>query len=303
MKYKNGQLFWGFLFLTIGALFLMDKYEYYLFIPDGIVSYWPLLIILWGIAILVKNTILKPIVSVVSGVFVGLFLYGSIFGFNHHNFDSNDIEKHEISTSTFFEEFKDSIEFATLSLRTGATKITVEGNTDQLISGTSSGVFNAFNFKTRYRDNTARVVLRHTKDDIDLFGDNNYRKLDFSLSSIPVWDIDLRIGAANIKMDLSEYKVSALNIETGATTSDLKLGDKLENVKINIEMGAATMQLHIPKESGCQIKGDMVMVVKDLEGFTEYEEKYHRTDNYETAKNKIDIKFDGGVSTLKVKRY
>jgi hypothetical protein len=63
------------------------------------------------------------------------------------------------------------------------------------------------------------------------------------------------------------------------------------------------MTLQIPKESGCQIKGDMVMVAKDLEGFTEFDDKNYRTDNFESAKNKIEIKFDGGVSSLKVLKY
>jgi hypothetical protein len=302
MNYKNGQLFWGFLLLTIGVLFLLDRNDIYFYIPDGIISYWPLLIILWGIAILVKNTILKPIVSIASGIFVGMFIFGTVFGF-HFNTDSNNFEEQEVSTSTFFEEYRDSTEYATLSLRTGASKIIVEGKTDQLISGTSSGIYNVFNFKTRYRDNTARVVLRHTKDDMTLFGDNNYRNLNFSLNSKPIWDIDLKIGAANIKMDMSDYKIASFDIETGATNSDLKFGDKLENVKVKIEMGAAKMTLQIPKESGCQIKGDMVMVAKDLEGFTEFDEKNYRTDNFESAKNKIEIKFDGGVSSLKVLKY
>ncbi len=302
MKYKNGQLFWGFLLLTIGVLFLLDKNEIYLLIPDSIISYWPLLVILWGIAILTKNTILKPIVSVVSGIFVGLFLFGSVFGFHYNSCENND-EENAITTSTFFEEFKDSTEYATLSLKTGANKINVGGLTSQLITGTSSGIYNIFNFKTRYRDNRARVVLRHTKDDINLFGDNNYRSLEFSLNPKPIWDIDLEVGVSTLKMDLSEYKISSFNIETGATNSDLKFGDKLENIRINIEMGAAKMKLHIPKNSGCQIKGDMVMVVKNLDGFKEYNNKYYRTDNYESAQNKIEIRFDGGVSTLKVERY
>ena len=302
MKFKSGQLFWGFLFLTIGVLFLLDKNEFGLFIPDEITSYWPLLIILWGIAIIVKGTILKPIVSVISGVFLGLFLYGSIFGFSHNTHSDEYIER-EITTATFYEDYRDPIESATLSLRTGASKITIDGITDKLISGSSSGILNAFRFKTRYRDNTARIILRHSKDDVDLFGENNYRRMEFSLNPNPVWNIDLQVGAATLKMDLSDYKVSKFNIETGATTTNLKFGDREENIKVNIEMGAASMKIQIPKESACLIKGDMVMVVKDLDGFEDIGKKRYQTENFNSAQNKIYINFDGGVSTLKVKRY
>ncbi len=302
MKFKSGQLFWGFLFLTIGVLFFLDKNDFQLLIPSEISSYWPLLIILWGVAIIVKGTILKPIVSAISGAFLGIFLFGSIFGFEHFPNNQDEIER-EITTAAFYEDYRDSIEYATLSLRTGASKIKVGGITDKLISGSSSGTFNSFNFKTRYRDNSARIVLRHSKDEIDLFGDNNYRNLDFSLNQNPIWNIDLKVGAATIKMDLSEYKVSKFNIKTGATTTDLKLGDREETIKVNIEMGAATMKISIPKESACQIKGDMIMVVKDLEGFEDIGKKRYQTENFNSAQNKIFINFDGGVSTLKVKRY
>ena len=302
MKFKSGQLFWGFLFLTIGVLFFLDKNDFQLLIPSEISSYWPLLIILWGVAIIVKGTILKPIVSAISGVFLGLFIFGSIFGIENTSNSQNEITK-EITSAIFYEDYRDSTEFATLSLRTGASTINVGGFTDKLISGSSAGVSNLLNFKTRYRDNSARVVLRHSKDEIDLFGDNEHRKLDFSLNENPIWNIDLKVGAATIKMDLSEYKVSKFNIKTGATTTDLKLGNREETIKVNIEMGAATMKIRIPKESACQIKGDMVMVVKDLDGFENIGKKRYQTENFNSAQNKIFINFDGGVSTLKVKRY
>ncbi len=302
MKFKSGQLFWGFLFLTVGVLFLLEKNDFYLAIPSEIITYWPLLIILWGVAIIVKGTILKPIVSVISAVFLGLFLFGSIFGDSYLNDNNEDIEQ-EITTATFFEDYRDSIEYATLSLRTGASKIKISGTTDKLISGSSSGISNSFNFKTRYRDNSARIVLRHIKDDFNLFDNDSHRKLDFSLNENPVWNIDLEVGAATMKMDLSNYKVSKFNIKTGATTTDLKFGDREETIKVNIKMGAATMKISIPKESACQIKGDMVMVAKDLDGFENIGKKRYQTENFNSANNRIYINFDGGVSTLKVKRY
>ncbi len=302
MKFKSGQLFWGFLFLTVGVLFLLERNDFYLSIPNEIITYWPLLIILWGVAIIVKGTILKPIVSVISAVFLGVFLFGSIFGDSYPNDNGNNIEQ-GITTATFFEDYRDSIEYATLSLRTGASKIKISGTTDKLISGSSSGISNSFNFKTRYRDNSARIVLRHIKDDFNLFDNDSHRKLDFSLNANPVWNIDLEVGAATMKMDLSNYKVSKFNIKTGATTTDLKFGDREETIKVNIEMGAATMKISIPQKSACQIKGDMVMVAKDLDGFENIGKKRYQTENFNSANNRIYINFDGGVSTLKVKRY
>lgn len=246
MKYKNGQLFWGFLFLTIGILFLLDQNDFFVLLPDEIWSYWPLLIIFWGVAILTKGTILKPILSIIAGAFVGLFIYGSIFGL-HHNYDFENEVEHEFSTSTFYEDYRDSTKSATLSLRTGIGKISISGITDKLIDGTSSGFYNNFNFKTRYRDNSARIVLRHNHDDFELLGDNQYRKLELSLNPTPEWKVDIKVGAANVNLDLTDYKISKFNLETGATTTELKFGERQKIVKANIEMGVAKLTIQIPK--------------------------------------------------------
>ena len=104
-------------------------------------------------------------------------------------------------------------------------------------------------------------------------------------------------------MDLSQYKVSKFNLETGATTTDVKFGDKLETIKANIEMGAATLKIRIPEETGCLIKGDMVLVVKNLDGFNKIDKKRYQSLNFENSKNRIFINIDGGISTLKVVRY
>ncbi len=302
MKFKNGQLFWGFLFLTIGVLFLLDKNNIFVVVPNDVWSYWPLLIVLWGVAILTKGTILKPILSVLAGLFVGLFIYGSIFGL-HHNYDFDDEVEHELTTSTFYEDFREPTESATLSLRTGVGKISIGGITDKLIEGTSTGFYNNFNFKTRYRDDNARVVLRHTHDDINLLGDNQYRNMQLSLNPTPEWEVDIKVGAAKVNLDLSQYKVSKFNLETGATTTELKFGERQKTVKVNVEMGAATLKILIPQKTGCLLKGDMVLVVKDFDGFDKIDKKRYQTFNFDESDNKIYINFDGGVSTFKIERY
>jgi len=302
MKFKNGQLFWGFLFLTIGILFLLDKNNFFLVVPNEIWKYWPLLIVFWGVSILTKNTTLKPIISVLAGMFIGLFIYGSISGLSH-NYDFDDETEREFSTSTFYEDFRDSTESATLSLHTGIGKISIGGKTDKLISGTSSGFSNNFNFKTRYRDNSARVVLRHTHDDVEIWGDKNHRILEVSLNPMPEWEVDLKVGAATVKLDLSDYKISKFYLETGATETELTFGELQKKVKANIEMGAASLTIRIPEKTGCLIKGDMVLVVKNFDGFDKIDKKRYQTLNFDDSENKIFINFDGGVSTFNVERY
>jgi len=302
MKYKSSQIFWGFLFLTIGVLFLLDKNNIAIQLPDNAVDYWPILIILWGISILSKGTSIKPLVSSVAGIIVGLFIFISIFGTEQKN-DTGNITEHNYTTSEFNEDFRNETKTATLSLHSGIGKIKIGGLTDKLIEGKSSGFYNAYKFKTRYRDDDARIILRHSNEDFEILNNNKYRKLDISLNPQPEWKIDIKVGAAQVNLDFSKYKVSKFNLKTGATKTKLILGDKQETIKIHIEMGAATLKIYIPEKSGCIIKGDMVMVAKDFEGFEKIDKRRYKSSNFDNAEKKIYINFDGGVSTLKIERY
>ena len=302
IKYKSGQLFWGFFFLTIGILFLLDKNDVVINPISNIWEYWPLLILLWGISILAKGTFIKPLISALAGIFLGLFISGSILGIEE-NIDLDNEPNHEYTVSTFQEDYRDSTEIATLSLRTGIGKISISGTTDKLIEGTSSGFYDTFKFSTRYRDNNARIVFRHSNDDFEIMNDNKSHKLDISLNQNPEWEIDVQVGAAKVNLDFSQYNVSKFNLQTGATTTNLTFSDKQKRVKANIEMGAATLKINIPNETGCMIKGDMVMMIKDLEDFEKIDGRRYKSYNFDNSINKIYINLDGGVSTLEVKRY
>lgn len=117
---------------------------------------------------------------------------------------------------------------------------------------------------------------------------------------------DLDFGAAKAHYDLSEFKTRNINIETGVTDVFLKLGEKYDETHVDIKMGAASLTIHMPKESGCKLTGDMVLFSKDIDGFNEMrrdEHKTYTTENYNEADNKIYIRIDGGMSKLEIKRY
>ena len=68
-------------------------------------------------------------------------------------------------------------------------------------------------------------------------------------------------------------------------------------------MGAAALRIYVPETSGCKVNGEMVLVTKDLDGFRKNNSDLYITENYDSAKDKIDIDIQGGVASLDVKRY
>lgn len=271
---------------------------------EAIWSYWPILLILAGLSIILKGTFIKPIVAIISGALLGLFIFSSFaFLYNSVEFSNNDFEDSHYKYSSFSEEYTDSNGSATLRLTGGAGKITIEDTTDKLFEGYSSGFFNSYDLNTTRNYDRTIVKLDYEPHSFKLFGKNNKNILHLALNKIPLWNIKLELGAAKVNLDLSQYKVKNFSLHTGASSTKLKFGDKTDRINAHIEMGAAVLKIYIPYNSGCEIKSNMILISKDFDGFSKIDKGHYLSDNYDTSTNKIFIEFDGGVSSLKILRY
>ena len=304
MKLKNGQLFWGFFFFTIGVLFLLEKKDFIILDFEGLWGYWPILLILAGLSIIFKGTFVKPIVATISGVLLGLFIFSSFaFLYNSVGFSNDDFGESLYKYNTFSEEFTDSSEKATLKLDTGIGKVNFEGSTDKLLEGYYSGFFNSYDLNTTRKFGRTVVKLNYEPRNLKFFKKGNKNILNISLNEIPIWDLKLEFGAAKADIDLSNYKIDNFSLHTGASSTKLKFGDRYDKIDAHIEMGAASLKIYIPYNSGCKIESDMILITKDFEGFSKIGDGRYVSDNFDSSANKIYIKFDGGVSSLKILRY
>ncbi len=303
---KSGQLFWGFLFLTLGALFLLVKFD--IIITDFSYAWdlWPVTIILLGLLIIVKKTIAKPFVASLFGIFVGYLIFGSIYSVVDHNIDidwDDDYGEH-YDVKYFTEPYNSDLDFAKLELGSGAGTFLISNKTDKLFEGIVKGnLTHKYSFHTDIQDNEAYIDLDFRKHDWHPFQGKIRNRLGIKLNDNPVWDLKLNIGAAKADFDLSDFKVRSLEVNTGATNTDIIIGDLYEYVSIDVEMGAASLEIDIPKESGCKVTGDMVLFAKSLEDFEKVSSDYYITENYDEAVNKINIIVEGGVSKFAIRRF
>ena len=75
---KSSNLFWGFFFITFGALYLLGRYTAIDIDWYAAWDLWPIVLILIGISIILKGTIFRPIFSVIMGIVLALFIFGMI---------------------------------------------------------------------------------------------------------------------------------------------------------------------------------------------------------------------------------
>lgn len=302
---KSSQLFWGFFFITFGALYLIGRYTAFIIDWYAIWDLWPVVIILVGVAIILKGTFVKPVISILFGLLLAFLAFGffnDIFDVfeDHHNYMRNSID---ISENNYNIEYDRDINHVNLNIEAGAGKFNIEKTTDALVKGFSRGNVGNYTFTNSQQDSIAWVNISMEKLNYNFLDSDLSNNFRLSLNKNPTYSFDLKIGAAKSYFNLIPFKVKNLVIQTGATNTRIKLGNKTEMLYVNIEMGAAKLKIYIPKTSGCKITGDMILMSKKLADFEQRSSDYYITSNFESASEKIIMHIEGGISSFTVKRY
>ncbi|MBI1931477.1 MAG: hypothetical protein HYS24_02950 [Ignavibacteriales bacterium] len=301
---KSSNLFWGFFFITFGALYLLGRYTAIDIDWYAAWDLWPIVLILIGISIILKGTIFRPIFSVIMGIVLALFIFGMINDtfdfFNRDNFHRKHF--HDYSENSYIIEYQNDISEVNLNIAAGAGKFNIERTTEDLIKGNSEGNVGKYNFTKNQIDSIINVDIKMDDTGDKIFEGHLTNDFQLSLNENPVYNIDLQIGAAKSYFNLIPFKVKNISLKTGATETKIKLGNKIQETNLNVEMGAASLKIYIPQTSGCKITGDMALVSKDLDGFIVNGSDYV-TDNFDTATEKILIHVNGGLSSFTVNKY
>ncbi len=300
---KTSQLFWGFFLITIGLLYLLEKQIEFTINWHFVWNLWPVIIIFAGVALILKGKIVKSVVNILFGILTALLL----FGLFHNTFDESGIyDKHQvsenISQNTYEVDYSHNISHVNLEFNGGAGKFFIDGTTNKLLRGFAEGKIEDYKVTNHQKDSIAYIKLNLKREGHFKFPKNK-NKFELRLNEKPTWSMKFNLGAAKSTFDLRPFKIKNLILNTGASKTEIKLGNKTDLTYVNIDMGAASLTIYIPETSGCKVKGDMILMSKQMEDFDKTETGYYKTKNYDTAEKKIIIDIDGGISSFKIKRY
>ena len=103
-----------------------------------------------------------------------------------------------------------------------------------------------------------------------------------------------------LNVDVSEIMTNSVNIDTGATSMKLTLGDKTTFDAVSIDAGASSLTINLPKTLGAKLIIDSGLTSKDLPDFNKIDDKTYETANYGSTEKKTEITLKLGVSSLKV---
>ena len=320
-------LFTGGILILLGILFLGKEWGWFNINWHEISRLWPLLLIYLGlIALLGKTNSSATVITIVllcvaiptvlvrscqEKVGTAFNKNGIDIDIDDDDDDNDDFDKDDKDEDTSFKgsnqrlnsPMNANIKSASFNFSGGAAEFEISGTSNDLVEADANLTFGNISLK-KTGDSTNPTVdfaLRGKKNNIN-FNDDNDNKINLKLNPTVLWDMNFEFGAGKADFDLSEYKVKNLSIKTGLTETDVKLGDKVDNLEVKIESGLTDIEFQIPESVGCRIDIDGGLNEKDFDGF--FQRNGHwETSNYDKSTKKITLNFEGGLQSLKVRRY
>jgi hypothetical protein len=294
---RGSNFIMGLILVLLGVAFLLENMGFIDFNWRTLWQFWPVLLIFWGISVL-------PLSSTWKNLLVFVVLLGTIAAIYYVEGNRLPVENRRGETEKparhFSEPYDENVTLATLNFNAGAGKFSISGETDQLIDVDARGGAANFRFESNVRDGVA---------ELNLFMEREGRRMrenaaDVSLHSVPVWDINLDVGAARIEIDLSAQILRNLKIDAGAASISAIIGDKgQEETQIVIDAGASTISLRVPQTAATEIRTQTALSNKNFPGFVKIENDLYRSEGFNDAAKKIIITLETGVSRINVERY
>jgi hypothetical protein len=315
---KYGNIFWGVILITLGVLFAMRNFDIFYFSWHGVFRLWPLIFVFWGIALLPVKAMFKLILTVAT-VVIGLVILSNNprshswgiwwpdrFTWEQEYDDDRDYNEEEENINTWEDQlFSDTYDFhdkyVTLNLEAVAGEFDLKGVTSELYEFETEG--NAGEFKASAKNvNDSTKLIAISQENIRKR--KNYKNyFDLKLNQKPIWEINIDVGAADIEMDLSSFKVKKVDIDGGASAIELKLGDKYIRTYVNIDAGASGIEIKVPASSACEVNTSTILSGRDLDGFQKIDRGLYQTPNFSNSAHQIVIDIDAAVSGITVERY
>ncbi|MCL5411873.1 MAG: toast rack family protein [Patescibacteria group bacterium] len=290
-NFNFAKLFLGIFLIFIGLVYLAKttgllNIEFNI----NILELWPVIIIFIGLSLLSP----KGWFSVIVSFLVTLIVLG-IISFMVVSSNNKTLKQESISIKK-----EAGVKSAVLDLKTGAGKLTINGKGETLVSGNFESSFAQLSKTSEVQGETQKVELT-LKGRISwpIFG-RNPNNLDLQVNPDIPLKLNLDTGALQANLDLSNTMMEALDLDTGASTIDLTLGDKVKVSNVNINAGASTINIFLPRTVGAKVNVTSGLSSKNLTNFKKIDPNTFESANYTSSEKKITLNLVIGVSSLNV---
>ena len=310
---KNKSIFWGILLVSIGILWMLKSLGVIYFSWCLFLKLWPLILIWVGVKLLPIQDKWKIILNTLV-LFIGiafLLIYSNSkccnskwkhFSICSKEWNINDEDATVSVNNQSIIKYED-YENAHLDLTASAEKLVFETGKDLIAIRETDNSNSKINIISNIEDDN-RIEIKANIEPFKKYYNKNSYKYNILLNPSPIWEMDLNLNATAGELDLSEFKVKELEIESNASALELKLGSLYPEVNVAIESNASAVEITIPNNMRCFLKkADSNLSSFSVTGLSkESNSRYVSTGNDENA-GVINITIESNVSSVEVKRY
>ncbi len=309
------KVIWGIALFCVGLILLLSNLDLLDFHWRSVFRMWPLIIIIVGVNLLFSKSKVGKTVSVLITVLcLGWLVYvganpaqSEKWQFSNRGKDwggASESGNRRVTKNYLSHEFLATTEKANLEIRGGAVEYKIEkADPAQLFWSEIESVVGAHELNVNQTDSSARLLFtmkeQTRKSDWNFRNEKN--EAIIRLHPAPVWNLQLNMGAGTAEFDLRSYKVAKLDMNCGAASIEVKLGEPVGHSEVTVESGAASVDIEIPANVPCKIYVKSALSGKTFKGFQKQADGSYTTPGYAEQSERYTIHLRGGVSSFSVK--
>ena len=260
---RRNSIFWGTIIVILGFMFLLNTMGILSF--DIWKYFWPIVLILLGLWFLLAPVFFKQ-------------------------------QSSQETVSIPLEETQK----AHLSLQHGAGELRLSSGTTQneLAAGTFVG---GVEQDLRRSNNETFLTFSAPPFAFTTWPHDHGLKWDIQLNTSPDFDLNIKTGASESHLDLSDLQISNIEFSTGASSTTIYLPAHTAHTKARVDSGAASVKIYVPENVAARIhfEGGLIETKVDQSRFPRVGE-FYVSPNFEESAQKAEIFFSGGVGSISV---
>jgi hypothetical protein len=265
---KRSSLFWGAVLLLVGILLLLDNLD---FLPIRVWDLlWPALLVLVGVWILIGSLSSRRYLE----------------------------DEHVVIPL-------DGAASANVRINHGAGRIRLGagGNPNDLAEGDFGG---GLDLRTHRQGEALDVEMSVPSRNFSMgpWGWNRQGlNWSFVLNRDTPMRIEVKTGANEADLDLTDLLVSDLRLYTGASSTRLALPASAGHTQVHVEAGAASVHIRVPENVAARIRsqGGLSSTSVNTARFPRRDGGGYQSADYDTAQNRVDVDIQSGVGSVDIR--
>lgn len=296
-SHNNTEAFiWGIILVFIGFLLLLQTFNILPWSLWGTLwRFWPAIIIIIGVGVLLrhKNAWLALLITIA--------ILGGCLGVAIWQHGTDEIPQN--ITTQSYEQPIENLKSAEVNINFNAGSLT--------LGAITSGAANLIEADTEIKNDIPSMATRFDRRDnqgtLYLNSINQQYWPDGGIiwqvnlsDEIPI-SIEIESSASTLTLDLFDLDLSSLNLDINASTCKLKLPSPNGMLNTAIKANAATLNITIPDGAAARISASSTVAIFNISSRFTKEGNYYVTDNYDGAKDRIELTVDTNVGTVTIR--